>query len=279
MRVIFANGTSLHFTAYEMMVIVARGPSVTTFTGIVAALALFSVYSPLHEIKWYYQSIMWIVGVPLFAYLYISSVSFFEKLVRIFSLRFIPEPLVMLLSTAIITFILMPLAAALIGNPEPPMGLILEFIVYNFLMWEFAALLYFNFVVPQELHKLRNGKLPHAKEQGLDNKALQVRLGDQDYRVEDLIHVSAEDHYLRVVAIHGTSMVQGQISDFANSVSPEHGVLVHRSHWVGLRHVSEVKKSNGRVLLQLSNNTHVPVARSKKSAILNEAAVTGTRKP
>ena len=268
MRVIFANGARLHFTPYELLLIIVRRSSVLTFSVVIAALALFSAYTDLHELTWHKQLVMWVVGVPLFAYLYVSAVCFLDRLSRILRLRAVPEPLIMFIATAIITFILMPLAAELIGNPAPTFGESARFVFYNFLLWEVAALLYFSFVFPNELSKLRKRKSDNAVVDILP-RAEVVQIGDKSYLLDELIHVSAMDHYLKIVTQRGSDLALTQLSAFAQSVEPGYGTLVHRSHWVSFRHISRISRENNRVFLQLSNNTSIPLARSKQKDLMH----------
>lgn len=79
----------------------------------------------------------------------------------------------------------------------------------------------------------------------------------------ELISISSELHYLRVVTTDSEVMFLYNLKDALEELPPEAGVHIHRSHWVARGHVKELKKRNGSSECILSNGKRLPVSRRK----------------
>lgn len=88
---------------------------------------------------------------------------------------------------------------------------------------------------------------------------LPARLG------RDIVHLEAQEHYLRVVTTRGSHlMLQG----FANAVADLReagidGVQVHRSRWVAWDHVARVDARARVLALWLQDGTRLPIGRRR----------------
>ena len=90
---------------------------------------------------------------------------------------------------------------------------------------------------------------------------LPARLG------EDLLHLHMQDHYVEAATPRGSELVLLRFRDALREVESLDGMQVHRSHWVARDAVSRVVRRGGRVFLELSNGTRVPVSRSFQPAL------------
>ncbi|MEL7129662.1 MAG: LytTR family DNA-binding domain-containing protein [Pseudomonadota bacterium] len=88
-----------------------------------------------------------------------------------------------------------------------------------------------------------------------------VQLGD------DLIRVSAQDHYCEIVTSLGKHLLPVRFSDCIAALMTYDGVQTHRSHWVSLQHIKELETSGSAHVCQLSNGDTVPVSRRRYSAL------------
>ncbi|MGV8955239.1 MAG: LytTR family DNA-binding domain-containing protein [Cypionkella sp.] len=77
-----------------------------------------------------------------------------------------------------------------------------------------------------------------------------------------LLHLSVSDHYVDVVTDKGHALVLMRLSDAMRETGSVAGLQVHRAHWVALDAVRQVIKAGGKVSLELSNGTRLPVSRS-----------------
>jgi hypothetical protein len=76
----------------------------------------------------------------------------------------------------------------------------------------------------------------------------------------DLLHLAAEDHYVRAATRLGEELVLCRLSDATAELPEELGRRVHRSHWVARSAIIGSEKKAGKVELILANGTVVPVS-------------------
>ena len=82
-----------------------------------------------------------------------------------------------------------------------------------------------------------------------------------------LLAVSAEDHYMRIVTDQGEALVHGRLGDALEELADYPGLQIHRSHWVALSAIDDVKRNDGKTLLRLTNGTELPISRRYSSAL------------
>ena len=68
------------------------------------------------------------------------------------------------------------------------------------------------------------------------------------YLGDDLLSVSANDHYVDVRTAHGTVMLSRKFSDCLEKLKPFKGLQVHRSHWVRSKRVDQIKAKGSSYL-------------------------------
>jgi hypothetical protein len=78
----------------------------------------------------------------------------------------------------------------------------------------------------------------------------------------DLVSLSSEDHYVRVVTDRGNSLIRYRFADALAEVRNVPGLQVHRSHWVAIRAVDRVQANGKSYSLMLCNGTIIPVSRT-----------------
>ncbi len=87
------------------------------------------------------------------------------------------------------------------------------------------------------------------------------------YRDAELYAVSSEDHYLRVHTNKGDELILMRLSDAIHNLKNANGLQTHRSWWVAASAISDVKKENGRLELNLKSGVSAPVSRRYQSAV------------
>lgn len=81
-------------------------------------------------------------------------------------------------------------------------------------------------------------------------------------RLEDVILVKAEDHYLRVYGREAHELVLFRMSDAMRELASVEGAQVHRSYWVARKAVRGFVLDNGQYELALLGGMRVPVSRT-----------------
>ncbi len=98
---------------------------------------------------------------------------------------------------------------------------------------------------------------------------------------DDLISLSANDHYVHLRTSLGNVMLNRKFSDCVDLLSEFDGLQVHRSHWVGLKHVLKVRPNGSSYVCILQDCSEIPVSRRKyadmKLNLLNHAKNSQTK--
>ena len=84
---------------------------------------------------------------------------------------------------------------------------------------------------------------------------------------DDLIRIAAQDHYTEVITALGAFLLNKSLSDCVSVLNDFDGVQTHRSHWVNLAHIVDVKRVGSAYECKLSNDECVPVSRRRYSML------------
>lgn len=83
----------------------------------------------------------------------------------------------------------------------------------------------------------------------------------------ELISISSELHYVRVVTTEAEIMFLYNLKDAIGELPANAGMQIHRSHWVSKSHIKGLSKRNGNAECTLSNGKKLPVSRRKYSEV------------
>ncbi|MQQ08472.1 LytTR family transcriptional regulator [Epibacterium sp. SM1979] len=84
---------------------------------------------------------------------------------------------------------------------------------------------------------------------------------------EDLISVSANDHYVHLRTVEGSTMLNLKFTDCVEKLSPLKGVQVHRSHWVRLKHIDQVRPNGSSYLCIMRDGSEISVSRRRYAGL------------
>ncbi len=80
---------------------------------------------------------------------------------------------------------------------------------------------------------------------------------------EDLISVSANDHYVQLRTTDGSAMLSLKFTDCVKKLAAFNGVQVHRSHWVRLKHITNVRPNGSSYLCTMRDGSEISVSRRR----------------
>lgn len=83
----------------------------------------------------------------------------------------------------------------------------------------------------------------------------------------DLVCISSELHYVRVVTTDTEVMFLYNLRDAIMELPSDAGVQIHRSHWVSRGHIRELTRKNGISECILSNGKRLPISRRKYAEV------------
>jgi hypothetical protein len=79
---------------------------------------------------------------------------------------------------------------------------------------------------------------------------------------QQILALQAEDHYVRVFTDRGDTLVRYRFSEAVREMRFQPGVQIHRSYWVALAAVQQVRPDGKGFRVQLQNGLEAPVSRS-----------------
>ena len=74
--------------------------------------------------------------------------------------------------------------------------------------------------------------------------------------------MSMADHYVEVVTAKGKAMVLMRLTDAIAETRGADGIQIHRSHWVALSAIADLKSAAGRWFVVLNDGRNLPVSRT-----------------
>ena len=86
---------------------------------------------------------------------------------------------------------------------------------------------------------------------------------------QDIVHLQAQDHYVKVMTPKGSALVLMRIGDAERDLKNLGGVRTHRSWWVSKRHAVKVQRGDGKLHVTTSLGTEVPVGRAYRQQVLS----------
>ena len=88
----------------------------------------------------------------------------------------------------------------------------------------------------------------------------------------ELILLSAEEHYVRIVTHAGSALVLYRLSDAIEELAKFDGDRVHRSFWIAWREVVMIQRQGRTYRLKMSSGEYVPVSRSQIGVVSRRSA-------
>ncbi|MEM7295480.1 MAG: LytTR family DNA-binding domain-containing protein [Pseudomonadota bacterium] len=84
---------------------------------------------------------------------------------------------------------------------------------------------------------------------------------------QTLVALSAELHYLRVHTTEGETLILFPFGRAVDLLQAEHGMQIHRSHWVALDQIDEVISRDSRMSCRMIGGLTLPVSRRYRAAL------------
>lgn len=86
-------------------------------------------------------------------------------------------------------------------------------------------------------------------------------------RLDDVLALQAEEHYVRIYTRNGAELVHCRFSDAVAAMPGERGLQVHRSWWVAESAIRSAKRGSRRWQLDLESDVAVPISDSYVKAV------------
>lgn len=83
----------------------------------------------------------------------------------------------------------------------------------------------------------------------------------------EVLYLTMQDHYVQVVTSKGSELVLLRFGDALEELDGSDGLQIHRSHWVSRGAIAGWRRDKGKLLLEMSDGTELPVSRSYTKAV------------
>ena len=91
-----------------------------------------------------------------------------------------------------------------------------------------------------------------------------VQIGNQTFRLADIITIRTEDHYLGIQTAKGKFMQRAKLSDVVGLHGSDLGMQINRSVWVAFSAITSVENADsGQIVLKLANGDEERVAKPR----------------
>lgn len=77
-----------------------------------------------------------------------------------------------------------------------------------------------------------------------------------------LISMSVNDHYVEVKTTRGTTSLLIRLKDAIDEADRTEGLQIHRSHWVAVQAIRQIKRQNNTVAVVTEDGVELPVSRT-----------------
>lgn len=82
-----------------------------------------------------------------------------------------------------------------------------------------------------------------------------------------VVAMSAELHYLRVYTASSDKLILFNFGHAIDAFGERRGMQIHRSHWISLDHVKEIRRDGSRMVCEMDNGLVLPVSRPYRSEL------------
>lgn len=266
LRCLFTNGRSETIEWRRLIAVFHHPATVGMILAAIVAVTFVHPLPTLNTLPPWLAVLFWVHVVGSFYVLYLGLAWLCLR-----SGRRLVSPLVLAVIAASLTvssqLILQPLG----GSPATAEKLALLW-AYHWAILLAAEFLHASLVLPLILRGLASSGRPGpaaAPPAGgaVPAPAARLVVGGESFDADDLISVSADEHFLRIVTASRTRFLRGRIADVEAQLPPEIGLRVHRSHWVAATAVAGLERAEGGLRLVLGGGARVPVARGRQQQV------------
>jgi len=254
MHLVDAIGGSVHLTLREILALLTGRRALGFFAIALLALSVTDPPELLHRMPIYVAWIVWVNALLAYLVLYMLLLGVGGLIQQGHKTRPIYLPLISLLALLPSIFLAESLARLLSGTSDP---ILFDRLIYDYLSAQSFEIVYVRFVLPGQL--ARHNAALRASEPA--DRILQ--LGDQRVAMSKILHMAAQEHYVRVTHTDGSILHRARISDLVAQIDGFDGCQPHRSWWVSRLAAPALQRQNNRYILALSDGTSVPVARGR----------------
>ena len=91
--------------------------------------------------------------------------------------------------------------------------------------------------------------------------------GGKSMPLDGLMYMKSVEHYVEFIYREGQRLERATLRALVEQIDPEAGIQTHRSYWVNSDAISGLSRKNGNLALVLSDDTEIPVSRTRRKLV------------
>jgi hypothetical protein len=258
MRTRLMNGRVLLFTLREVQELFQSrallGFSVAMWLSIIIIDPYFFSTIPSFSSRAFYWGTMMVIYMIIFPKYVITIGQIWAK----FTARPIPHPLLSLPLIFVLSW-LSTLLPFILGDwvPQRYGGFSLALFMRNWLITLALENIGIYFFWPKPSEK----RAGNAEEDVVVKR--NVTIGDVTIATVNIKLATSDGHFLKIHTVSGEKEYRARMKDFLAQLSSSEGISSHRSHWVAIGQISEVRKN----MIVTVSGTQIPIARGRRDSV------------
>lgn len=94
-----------------------------------------------------------------------------------------------------------------------------------------------------------------------------VQIGDLSVDTRMLLTIQAQEHYVELSCINRKNITRLSISKAVAALEGRDGMQIHRSWWVSRKAAKQLKREDGKLVLELNTGETIPVSRGRSADV------------
>ena len=207
-------------------------------------------------------ALLWLITIFTITAFYLLILALGMAISKRYEGFFVYFPVVGLIAMTITTFV-SSFSYALMSGETYTLELATTHLLFNLALGFLFETLFMFFVYPVILQNFDS----RSENDVADVATREVIIAGKAFAVSQINYVSSQDHYLQVNTASSNELLRGRLADVVAQLSGADGIVPHRSHWVSRSVVDSIGGKSGAKILNLTDGTQIPIARSKVSRV------------
>ncbi len=259
-----ASGKLIPFTHHELLYLFGR----LWFHGFILlgafGAASFHPFERPPEHDYIVVAIFWVIMAYVFMVLFTLAITLATTLPAKLNWKWAYEPPFTLVAVTMATFIGTQVAFWM-SVYIPMTGLErIKNIAINFATVQVFILIYVHILRNRVYHPEQSSQ--SATKKASDNSRVFVG-GGKSIHEQQIMIIEAQGHYVRVQTNDASTMTRARFTNVIAQMPPQLGIQIHRSIWIAVRIVSNVRKTHGTITIVLDDGEELKVARPRQADV------------
>lgn len=272
-------GFRIRLSVWDILRIIPDRACLAFFALVAVALATADPFAVHQYFPVWKVMLFWPIAIVMYTALSIVVLAGFAVLMRWFPGLVTPLPLKSAITMVPSVMIGENVAYALTGGAHH-IDILERILFFYFFVQVFETVFYRFVVIQTETFRALQSSEPEpdtSEHSVMANPSLplptrHILIGAEKVPVSRVRHIEAREHHVHVTLDECSITHRARLSDIVAQTRPEDGFQPHRSWWVSKEAARGLERDGDRHVLKLTDDTTVPVARTRLPEVQNWVA-------